>query len=429
MPRLAQVLLAAGAALVGLTSAQCNLTPKFNISTSDGVEFKLLRTGLQRPRHLVVDTEGNLLIAEGGNKGVRRVVLDDGKDLDVCIDSDKAVIAETSVSLNHGIALTADGKTILVSSASEVYAYEYDASTGSVGSRRTVITGMDGSATHSTRTLTIPLAGNPNLLLVAGGSDGNLDTETVNKDVVRSQVRVFKIDEMLAADAPLKYGEASLFGWGLRNSVGWAEDPATGNIWSVENSVDNLYRGGVDIHNTNPGEELNFHGSPDDTSSSQYGANYGYPGCFSIYDTSNIKDYPGGAKVGKQMAATPQGETDLGFTDDECQEKKAPRITFGSHLAPLDVKFQDGSAAYIAFHGSWNRNPGDGYRVSKVEFADGEPVSASDDSKAEVPIMWNDDNTKCPSGCFRPAGLAFDKAGRLFMTSDSTGELYVLTGV
>ncbi|OBS22570.1 hypothetical protein FPOA_08906 [Fusarium poae] len=429
MPRLAQVLLAAGAALIGFTSAQCNLTPKFNISTSDGVEFKLLRTGLQRPRHLVVDTEGNLLIAEASNKGVRRIVLDDGKDLDVCIDSDKALITETSINLNHGIALTADGKTILVSSPSEVYAYDYDASNGSVGSRRTVITGMDGSATHSTRTLTIPLAGNPNLLLVAGGSDGNLDSETVNKDVVRSQVRVFKIDEMLAADAPLEYGEASLLGWGLRNSVGWAEDPATGHIWSVENSVDNLYRGDVDIHNTNPGEELNFHGSPDDTSSAQYGANYGYPGCFSIYDTSVVKEYPGGAKVGKQMAATPQGETDLGFTDEECQEKTAPRITFGSHLAPLDIKFLDGSAAYIAFHGSWNRNPGDGYRVSKVDFSNGQPVSASDDAKAEVPLVWNNDNTKCPSGCFRPAGLAFDKAGRLFMTSDSTGELYVLTGV
>ena len=115
-----------------------------------------------------------------------------------------------------------------------------------------------------------------------------------------------------------------------------------------------LFRSGeVDIHNSNPGEELNFHGLPNNTSSAQYGANYGYPGCFAIYDTSIVKDYPGGAEVGKQMAATPEGETDLGFTDEECQEKQAPRITFGSHLAPLDVKFRDGGAAYISFHGSW----------------------------------------------------------------------------
>lgn len=92
---------------------------------------------------------------------------------------------------------------------------------------------MSATSTHSTRTLTIPLAGNPNLLLVAGGSDGNLDVETVDKDVVRSQVRVFKIDELLAADAPLDYGEAEVLGWGLRNSVGWAEDPSTGHIVSA----------------------------------------------------------------------------------------------------------------------------------------------------------------------------------------------------
>ncbi|KIL88324.1 hypothetical protein FAVG1_08403 [Fusarium avenaceum] len=420
-------LLAVGASLVGLASAQCSLTPKASIATAEGVEYKLLRTGLQRPRHLVVDTEGNLLITEAGAKGVRRVVLDGGKDLSVCIDSDDALIS--GANLNHGIALTADGKTILVSSPSEVYAYDYDASEGKVGSRRTVITGMSATSTHSTRTLTIPLAGNPNLLLVAGGSDGNLDVETVDKDVVRSQVRVFNIDDMLAADAPLEYGKASLLGWGLRNSVGWAEDPSTGNIWSVENSIDNLFRDGVDIHNSNPGEELNFHGLPNDTSSAQYGSNYGYPGCFSIYDASIIEDYPGGANVGKQMAGTPEGEKDLGFTDEECQEKQAPRITFGSHLAPLDIKFRDGSAAYIAIHGSWNRNPGDGYRLSKVDFANGQPVSASDDPDAEERLMWNTDNSKCPSGCFRPAGLTFDKDGRLFMTSDSTGELYVVTGV
>jgi glucose/arabinose dehydrogenase len=120
----------------------------------------------------------------------------------------------------------------------------------------------------------------------------------------------------------------------------------------VENSVDNLERNGVDIHNSNPGEELNFHGFPNETSEN-FGANYGYPGCFAIYDTSNIADYPGGAEIGKQMAGIQAGGEDLGFTDEDCQQRVAPRITFGSHLAPLDVEFRDGNAAYIAFHGSW----------------------------------------------------------------------------
>ncbi len=35
--------------------------------------------------------------------------------------------------------------------------------------------------------------------------------------------------------------------------------------------------------------------------------------------------------------------------------------------------------------------------------------------------------TACPQGCFRPVGLAWDKEGRLFMSSDATGEIYVVT--
>lgn len=42
--------------------------------------------------------------------------------------------------------------------------------------------------------------------------------------------------------------------------------------------------------------------------------------------------------------------------------------------------------------------------------------------------MWNDDNANCPGGCFRPVGLTLDRKGRVFMTSDSSGELYVITG-
>jgi hypothetical protein len=41
--------------------------------------------------------------------------------------------------------------------------------------------------------------------------------------------------------------------------------------------------------------------------------------------------------------------------------------------------------------------------------------------------MRNVNVSACPTGCFRPVGLAFDGQGRLFMSSDSTGEIYVIT--
>lgn len=57
--------------------------------------------------------------------------------------------------------------------------------------------------------------------------------------------------------------------------------------------------------------------------------------------------------VGKQM--TGDQITEAPYTDKYCQNSVvAPYITFASHLAPLDVKFQrDGAAAYLSMHGSW----------------------------------------------------------------------------
>lgn len=41
-------------------------------------------------------------------------------------------------------------------------------------------------------------------------------------------------------------------------------------------------------------------------------------------------------------------------------------------------------------------------------------------------ILTNPDNSKCPSGCFRPVGLAWDSKGRLWFSSDSSGEIFVM---
>lgn len=109
-----------------------------------------------------------------------------------------------------------------------------------------------------------------------------------------------------------------------------------------------MMRGSTDVHNDSPGEELNFHGRVSDTSGRYYGANYGHPNCHAVWDTSVIP----GFQVGSQVV---QGQPSGQFTDAYCQSQPvAPRITFPSHTAPLDVKFApDGRSAYIAFHGSW----------------------------------------------------------------------------
>jgi hypothetical protein len=75
-----------------------------------------------------------------------------------------------------------------------------------------------------------------------------------------------------------------------------------------------------------------------------------------------------------------------------------------------------------------NRNPGDGYRLMRVDFENGEPVADRTSKTAEIPVMENSNTGACPNSCFRPVGLDFDKKGRLYMSSDSSGEIYVIYG-
>ena len=137
----------------------------------------------------------------------------------------------------------------------------------------------------------------PGMLLVSKGSGGNVDSRAQNVSTGVSQIRAFNMTN--ATDTPYDYAvQGRMLGWGLRNSVGVAEEPTTGGIFSVENSVDEMSRDGTDVHQDNPGEELNFHGFLNASTEGQ-GGNYGYPDCFALWDTNipNIQDL----KVGSQF--------------------------------------------------------------------------------------------------------------------------------
>ena len=73
-----------------------------------------------------------------------------------------------------------------------------------------------------------------------------------------------------------------------------------------------------------------------------------------------------------------------------------------------------------------NRDDPVGYQIASVSFnSDGMPSSKGDSRSAATPIISTPDLGNCPDDCFRPAGLAWDSEGRLWFTSDSTGEIFV----
>jgi glucose/arabinose dehydrogenase len=263
------------------------------------------------------------------------------------------------------------------------------------------------------------------MLLVSRGSGPNVDPRALDRSTAISTIKAFNLTN--ATSEGYSYiDDGLLLGWGLRNSVGVAEEPVSGGIYSVENSVDNFQRGTELINENNPGEEMNFHGYLNGTQYEQQGGNYGYPTCYAAWNVSEIPDNEG-ITTGSQFAIGIQNDT---VNDENCRgEHIAPRTTFQAHMAPIDIKFNtNGTGAWVTFRGSWNREAPIGYKVSFIHFdGNGSPTAPSNSTNAAVDIVSNPDLSKCPDGCFRPAGMAWDSQGRLFFSSDATGEIYVIT--
>ena len=200
------------------------------------------------------------------------------------------------------------------------------------------------------------------------------------------------------------------------------QEPTTNALYSVENSIDDITRDGTDVHDDNPGEELNYHG-PISQITSSTAPNFGYPYCFALWGTTLFPDI-GTLTVGDQFSMVQTTTID----DQICAANyQAPRLTFQAHQAPLDLLFApDGSAANVSFHGSWDRPVPVGYKVSEIAFSGGQPVDPSDSTTSTQDILSNADLSVCPGQCFRPVGLAMDSKGRIFVSSDTTGEINVL---
>jgi glucose/arabinose dehydrogenase len=252
----------------------------------------------------------------------------------------------TNPQLNHGLAFSKDGLTLYASTAEAVYAWQYDATQGVSAVPRAIVTGM-ANDDLVTRTLLISKK-SPGTLIVSRGSAEAKMAQAALLSSGLSQVRAFDLANFTTTSKAYNFNtDGVVLGWGLRNSVGIGEHPATGGIYGVENSVDGVTRNGKDIHENNPGEELNYFGVLG--TSSVTGKNYGYPHCFAVWDAAEIPENDG-LRVGDQFAIQENNT----LTDEVCaSDYVPPRLTFPAHYAPLDIKFnKEGSEAFVSFHGS-----------------------------------------------------------------------------
>ncbi|TEA22071.1 L-sorbosone dehydrogenase [Colletotrichum sidae] len=409
--------LAAVAAATAVVARECAdiINPSYTPpQVAAGWQAQLVATGYKKPRTIHVDGEGALLVLDAA-VGVYRVTFEDNGG--TCLKVTESKLLIDNARLTHGMALSEDGKTLYASTVAQVLAWSYDQKAGTVNAEPAVVVDNMANNDQTTRTLVMSRASG-NWLVVSRGVDDNFDTDALDASSGHAQVKAFDLGR--AGNDPFDFSaDGKLLGWGIRNAVAVAEDPATGNVWAMDNSIDDITRNGVDVHDNNPGEELNLLGA---VANETEAGNYGYPRCFAVWDTSIPLN--SSLKVGDQFSM----EQNNTMNDTRCHNDYiAPRLTFQSHTSPVFLKFSnDGSRAFMSFRGSFNRPDPVGYALAAVEFEDGEPVASSDSTDALENIMYNKDLSACPEQCFRPVGLAWDAQDRLFMTSDSTGEIYVL---
>lgn len=365
-----------------------------NASVPTGYCAYVWASNLIHPRGIVVDAHGDLLVSDSG-----QIVLlydDDGNGVS---DAAERIVLRTQAELNHGIAL--NGGFVYASTPTTVYRWPYAGDRQVLGEPQTVVTGIPNGG-HVTRTLQFDEQGR---LYVSIGSGGNVDADSSRARIIRYAASA------LGSTSTFEDGE--LFADGLRNEVGLTMD-SRGRIWGVENGRDDLMRGdlGGDIHQDNPGEELNLF------LEQNAGRFYGYPYCWSEFNLPDTGSGPG------TQWADPDNTT---HDDAWCQNTAnviQPVLVMQAHSAPLDVKFYSGSSfpidakgdAFITFHGSWDRNPATGYKVVRVPFGDdgmpaGDPVPLLESANpGDMDSYWP----------HRPVGLAVGKSGQLFVSSDAS---------
>jgi glucose/arabinose dehydrogenase len=187
----------------------------FPIDTAKGWKATKVAGGLTQPRGLIFDTANHLLVIQNGLGITAHEIGPDG-----CFASSKTLVTQRN--LNHGIVLSQDGKTLFASSATSVFAWNYDPATMTIsGDSKVVISGMASNG-HVTRTLAIPPK-HPNLLIVSHGSNDNFDYPSGDIRTGRSCIKVFDTTKTPADGYDYVTGGYQM-GYGLRNEVGLAFD-------------------------------------------------------------------------------------------------------------------------------------------------------------------------------------------------------------
>jgi glucose/arabinose dehydrogenase len=371
--------------------------PGHKPTVAPGLQVNAFATGLDHPRWMLVLPNGDVTVSEAmflpeparsvfdlamvstmkraaavGNSPNRITLLRDADRDGV------AEIRETFLdgqSQPFGMALLGD--EFHVGNADGLLAFPYTTGvTRLTGPARKLLPFKPGG--HWTRSL-LPSA-DRRTLYVGVGSLSNIGDSGF--DVEAGRACIYEID--------LATGSSRIFASGLRNPVGMAWEPTTGQLWTVVNERDGL------------GDET----PPDYLTSVRDGGFYGWP--YSYW----------GQTVDERVPQDPAAVA----------KAIVPDYALGGHTASLGLcwlpagtlpGFPDGMV--IGQHGSWNRSKLSGYKVVFVPFVNGRPAGPPRDILSG--FLAPDERESYG----RPVGVTIGPDGSLLVADDVGDTIWRVT--
>ena len=365
----------------------------------EGYTIAPIADNLLIPRQMLVLPNGDILVAEGRGgrapkltpkdiiagviKARGNTQVESGDRLTLLRDGDgdgtyegRSVFAE-NLDAPYGLAFGND--SIYVATQDALLRFEYTEGAVKASGPPQEITRLPSAINHHwTKALTISADGR--YLFVGIGSDSNITERGLA--VEENRAMVWQVDAQT--------GFHRVFATGLRNPTALAMQPGMDQLWAVVNERDEI------------GDEL----VPDYLTSVRPGGFYGWP---YSYWGNHVDDRVRPQKPEKVAAAI------------------TPDFALGSHVAALGLAFstpamgqQFANGVFVGQHGSWNRSPPSGYKVSFVTFRDGRPAGEAVDFATG--FLGSDGKARG-----RPVGVTVDPRGALLIADDLANTIWRVT--
>ena len=377
---------------------------------ADNVEHMVSSGGtFTQPRLIMTAPNGDLFLADSGAGEiiVLRGVGRDGK---------ATQIATFASGLDHpfGIAFyPADNpKYVYVGNATMVQRFAYrSGDLHATGPAETIVPDIPGYAQlagggHWTRDVVFTKDGQHMLVSVGSGSNVD-DADTHPREFHRADVLEYTPEGKLV----------EVYATGIRNCVGEAVNPITGQLWCSVNERD----------------ALGNHLVPDYVTSVPEGSFFGWPWYYmGGHRDPRLKDpCANGTGPNPQLTAPLTEQQAAGCKRVDLSSKvRTPDVLVQPHMASLEMLFYPTQKAqfpasyegdaFAAEHGSWNRKNRAGYEVIHIPLHDGHATGEYDDFLTGFVTpdgqVWG-----------RPVGVAVGKDGSLFVTDDGSRSVWHVT--